>query len=120
MRALVLALFLAGCSPYPMLGYYESDERVITSTSEAEREWFRARVEYFEETYEKAEQLRDLFALCEQPGNSCLLSCNWGAGPVIRDPFDYDKHFKNVDTAVNWYKSVRPPTCGGIDRTAFY
>lgn len=89
---LIILVFLAGCAPFPHVGYYELDEAIETAETTEEKEYYEGRLEVFEDTAIKAEKFYENKYACEaghmdRYGSEVVWACEEVARNLKRRPF---------------------------------
>lgn len=112
-------MFLFGCAPYPSVSYYEIDDALANAQSEEEREFYRESARRMERDVEKANEFIMVIDYCTQT-HECVPFCDWN-GPYLRDAMDIEimekrGMFKDIDGILRWWRAVKPPTCGVVQR----
>lgn len=112
-------LFLMACAPYPQVGYYGLEDAIANAQSEEEREHYKESLRKVERDVEKANDFIEAIDYCEQSGE-CMPVCIWN-GPYLKDAMDLEimerrGMFKDIESLVRWWRRVKPPTCGIVER----
>ncbi len=107
---LILLLVLAGCAPYPHVGYYELDEAITHAKTTEESKYYRAKLNQFNEDADAAVLFYEARSRCNsnRATNRFGEPTMWLCQSHNAKPRDPDRRpFKDVVDQVSSYRRDR-------------
>ena len=111
---IMVVLLLYGCGEYPYVRYEDIDTAILEADTPEERAYYRKHARTVENGIEDADKFIAGMEWCKRT-NQCYPACDF-RGPAVRNALDIRRGFKSIEEKYRWWRLVRPPTCGFVER----